>query len=87
MTRGPVVALVLHGVDAIEVARAVIGPAYPDTAPGTVRGDLMYQVVNGDGAVECSSANLVHASSTRAEADYEISLWFGESEVVAASQA
>jgi nucleoside-diphosphate kinase len=38
---GPVVAMVLEGVDAIAVTRKIVGSTYPNEAlPGTIRGDF-----------------------------------------------
>jgi nucleoside-diphosphate kinase len=38
---GPVIAMVLEGVDAIEVCRKLVGATEPKTAlPGTIRGDF-----------------------------------------------
>ena len=43
MQEGPVIAMVLEGVDAVETVRKMIGPTEPKTAqPGTVRGDYAH---------------------------------------------
>jgi len=55
MCSGPVVAVVLHGDDAVERARMLIGKTQPrDARPGTIRGDF--------GAA--LPQNLVHASDS-----------------------
>ncbi len=67
MTSGPLVALVLYGPAAIEVARGLVGATDGRrAAPGTVRGDLAIS----------SRENLVHASDSADNARREIALWF-----------
>jgi len=79
---GPVVALVLEGVDAIENVRMMVGATEPKSAtPGTIRGD--YSHVSFRHADEAGKAieNLIHASSDQADATREIALWFTDSEL------
>ncbi len=43
LTSGPVVAMVLEGIEAVEVVRKMIGDTQPKTsAPGTIRGDYAH---------------------------------------------
>jgi nucleoside-diphosphate kinase len=73
LTSGPMVALVLHGREAINIARNLIGPTDGAKAPpGTIRGDFALSVQN----------NLVHGSDSPESAAYEISLWFKPDELV-----
>lgn len=77
MQSGPVIALVLEGVDAVAKVRKIIGGTYPnDAAPGTVRGDFAHQTKASSEVSGKAVMNLVHASGTSEEAKYEIDLWF-----------
>jgi nucleoside-diphosphate kinase len=67
ITRGPLVAMVLEGTEAVAAARQVIGATDPlEAAPGSIRGDLATEV----------TFNLVHGSDSDESADREIALWF-----------
>lgn len=84
ITRGPVLAMVWEGPDAIEIVRKLAGDTRPKSAaPGTIRGDFSwdnYEVAN----VELRSVyNILHASGNEKEAEFEINLWFSKSEVFA----
>ena len=73
ITSSPVVAMVWEGKRAIEVVRRTVGSTNPaDADPGTLRSDYAVEV----------GRNLIHASDGAATADYEIPLWFHESELV-----
>jgi nucleoside-diphosphate kinase len=79
MQTGPVLALVLEGVDSVAVVRKLVGATYPDQAvPGTIRGDYAHMSKAYANANEIAVANLVHASATPAEAKREIDVWFNE---------
>ncbi len=68
ITGGPVMAMVWEGVSAVSVARLLIGPTNPATAPpGTIRGDFGLE----------TTKNLVHGSDSPTSAKREINLWFG----------
>jgi nucleoside-diphosphate kinase len=67
ITRGPLVAMVLEGNEAVAAARQAIGATNPlDAAPGSIRGDLATEV----------TFNLVHGSDSDESAKSEIALWF-----------
>jgi nucleoside-diphosphate kinase len=67
ITRGPLVAMVLEGEQAVDAARQVIGATNPlEAAPGSIRGDYAVEV----------TFNLVHGSDSDASAQREIGLWF-----------
>jgi len=69
ITRGPLVAAVLEGVEAVAAARQVIGATNPlEAAPGSIRGDLAVKV----------TFNLVHGSDSNESAEREIETWFGD---------
>jgi nucleoside-diphosphate kinase len=67
ITRGPLVAAVLEGPDAIIAARQLIGATNPlEASPGSIRGDFALEV----------TFNLVHGSDSKESAEREIKLWF-----------
>ena len=69
ITRGPLVAMVMEGPDAVEAARQVIGATNPlEAAPGSIRGDYAVEV----------TFNLVHGSDSDESAQREIEIWFPE---------
>src|ERR687896_521760 len=69
ITGGPLVALVLHGHEAVTAARQVIGATNPlEAAPGSIRGELGLEV----------QTNLVHGSDSDESATREIGLFFPE---------
>ncbi len=82
MLSGPVIAMVLEGVDAIETVRKMVGSTEPKSAlPGTIRGDyahVSYSAANDSGH---SVSNIIHASAEAAEAAQEIAHWFSEAEL------
>jgi nucleoside-diphosphate kinase len=67
ITRGPLVAMVLEGANAVEAARQLIGATDPlEAATGSIRGDYAVEV----------TFNLVHGSDSDESAEREIALWF-----------
>jgi nucleoside-diphosphate kinase len=82
MQVGPVIAMVLEGVEAVEFVRKMVGDTQPKTAaPGTIRGDYAHVTYGQAASVGMGVANLVHASATTDEAEKEIAHWFSESEL------
>lgn len=42
MNRGPVIAMVLEGIEAVELVRKLVGSTEPkSSAPGTIQGDFI----------------------------------------------
>lgn len=82
MQQGPVIAMVLEGVDAVETVRKMVGATEPKSAlPGTIRGDyahVSYDQANSSGK---SISNVLHASADSNEAKQEIAHWFSDSEL------
>lgn len=82
MTVGPVLAMVLEGIDAVEHVRKMVGTLDPkESAPGTIRGDYTHvsrAYTNERGG---TLPNIIHASGDVAEAKKEIALWFNKDEV------
>lgn len=82
MMQGPVIAMVLEGVDAVEQVRKMVGDTQPKTAlPGTIRGDYAHVTYGAASAVGLGVTNVIHASAELSEAEKEISHWFSESEI------
>ena len=81
MMQGPVIAMVLEGVDSVELVRKMVGGTEPKSAAvGTIRGDyahISFKYADENGL---STPNLIHASGNVEEAEQEISFWFAESE-------
>ena len=77
ITSSPVVAMVWEGQRVIELVRRMVGSTNPiDADPGTIRADFAVEI----------GRNLIHASDSAATADYEIPIWFNESELVSWSR-
>lgn len=82
MQSGPVIALVLEGVQAVANVRKLVGNTFPDQAPaGTIRGDFAHTSKAYTEAQHKVVANLIHASGNVEEAKYEVELWFGPEEL------
>ncbi len=82
LTTGPVVAMVIEGAHAIEVVRKIRGGTNPLTADvGTITADFTIDSYMISDASERAVRNLVHASSSKEEAEREIRIWFKESEI------
>lgn len=82
MQTGPVIALVLEGVDAVACTRKLVGATYPDqAAPGTIRGDYAHMSRAYANSHKVAVANLVHASGNAEEARREIDVWFAKEEI------
>ena len=82
MMTGPVIAMVLEGVEAVALVRKIVGPTEPKSAEmGTIRGDYSHMSFGYSDAKGIGVPNLVHASGSKSEAKKEISLWFKEGEL------
>ena len=82
MQRGPVIAFVIEGEDAVATVRKIVGSTYPNEAvPGSIRGDFAHQSKAVAVATGKAVANLVHASGKPEEAKYEVDLWFDATEL------
>jgi len=69
ITRGPLVAAVFEGTNAVRAARQLIGATDPIEADaGSIRGEFGTEV----------TFNLVHGSDSNQSAEREIGLWFPE---------
>lgn len=68
----PVVAMVLEGINCIEIVRNMMGKTNPvEASPGTIRGDYGQFI----------GRNIVHGSDGPDTAEFEINLWFSSEEL------
>jgi nucleoside-diphosphate kinase len=82
MTTGPVIAVVLEGVEAVSLVRKMVGTTEPKSAlPGTIRGDYAHISFGYADAQNMGIANIIHASGDPEEAALEIAHWFSEAEL------
>ncbi|GAB4285895.1 MAG: nucleoside-diphosphate kinase [Candidatus Dojkabacteria bacterium] len=83
ITRGPVLAMVWEGPNAIEVIRKLAGKTSPkDAQPGTIRGDYSWDTYDNANDELRSVYNILHASGNAEEAEFEIKLWFEDRELI-----
>jgi nucleoside-diphosphate kinase len=82
MTSGPVVCMVIEGLQALDMVRKLAGHTLPfKAAVGTIRGDFSVDtpaIANAEGR---AIHNLFHASENPGEAANEIKLWFSPEEI------
>ena len=79
---GPIIAIVVEGVDAIENVRKIVGDTESKSAlPGTIRGDFSHISFEHADTKEIPVKNLVHASANKEDATNELSLWFSVDEI------
>jgi nucleoside-diphosphate kinase len=82
MESGPVIAIVLEGVQAVAAARKMVGETEPHAAqPGTIRGDYAHMTIEHANQQGGGLANLIHASADLKEAKAEIDHWFKPAEL------
>ena len=82
MQDGPVLAMVLEGVEAVETVRKVVGSTEPKSAlPGTIRGDYAHVTYGQAASIGRGVSNIIHASAEKDEAEKEIAHWFSDSEL------
>lgn len=80
---GPVLALVLEGINSVERVRSLVGDTVPVKAtPGTIRGDFSLDSAIAANRRNRTIYNLIHASGSPEEAEKEIKLWFKNNEIV-----
>lgn len=84
MQEGPVIAVVLEGIEAVEQVRKMVGTTEPKSAqPGTIRGDYAHVSFAHANGLNVGVPNLIHASGDVEEAKQEIAHWFSKSEFFA----
>lgn len=83
LLEGPVVALVLEGVHAVEIVRKMVGSTEPKAAvPGTIRGDFCHVSYAYADEKKSVIRNVVHASADKNDAEREIKVWFTLGEIL-----
>ncbi|MCB9823030.1 nucleoside-diphosphate kinase [Candidatus Nomurabacteria bacterium] len=82
MTEGPVIAIVLEGIEAVKHVRKMVGATDPlESPPGTIRGDFTHLSRAYTNERNGTLPNVVHASGDPDEAKKEIALWFQPEEI------
>ncbi len=82
VTGGPVVAMIIEGVDAISNVRKITGATESKSAaPGTIRGDFTHVSYAHADAKGVPVRNVIHASGDEADAKHEVALWFSIDEI------
>lgn len=82
LSSGPVFAILLEGHGAIAVVRKIVGHTFPSEAlPGTIRGDYSLDSSFDANIQKRTVRNLIHASGSAEEAEFEKKLWFKKKEI------
>jgi nucleoside-diphosphate kinase len=82
MTSGPLVAMVIEGIHAIDMVRKLAGHTLPVFAEmGTIRGDFSVDSPSIANTEDRAIHNIMHASETIEEAQNEVGLWFNPEEI------
>lgn len=82
MKKGPVIAMVLEGVNTVENVRKIVGDTNPkDADPSTIRGQYSHMSFAHADESGTLHKNIIHASATPEEAEREIDLWFSDEEI------
>jgi len=82
MIDGPVIAMVLEGIEAVELVRKLVGSTEPkSSAPGTIRGDFSHMSYGYGDEQDKGIPNLIHASGDKSDAEKEIPHWFTPEEL------
>ena len=84
MQEGPVIAMILQGVEAVTLVRKLVGATDThDANPGTIRGDFAHASLNHVNALNVAIPTILHASGDVEEAALEITHWFKDDEIFA----
>jgi len=82
ITSGPVIAILLQGLHAVDNVRMIAGNTIPTVAqPGTIRGDFSLDAPTLANANKRAVRNIMHASGNAEEAKHEEELWFHKSDI------
>lgn len=77
ITSSPVVVGVIEGPNAVSIVRGLVGATNPaDAAAGTIRGDFGLSI----------GMNIIHASDAVDSGQREVSLFFGDDEIIGYSR-
>ncbi len=84
MQEGPVIAMILEGVEAVSLVRKLVGATNAkEAAPGTIRGDYAHASLEHVNAHNVALPTIMHASGDLDEAKQEIDHWFSSDEIFA----
>jgi len=82
LSSGPVVAILLQGLHAVDAVRMIVGNTLPRFAePGTIRGDYSLDSPILANMQKRTVKNMIHASGSVEEAKFEEELWFRQNEI------
>lgn len=82
ITSGPIVAMIIEGVMAIENVRKFCGTTEPKSSPpGTIRGDFSHISYGYCDDAKKVVKNIIHASENSDYAKREIEVWFNTEEI------
>jgi nucleoside-diphosphate kinase len=82
MKQGPIVAMTVEGVHAVENLRKIVGDTDASEAhPATIRGKYGHMSMDHADDAGRLYKNIIHASATEEEAEKEIGIWFSEEEL------
>lgn len=88
MKEGPIVAIAVEGVHAVENLRKIVGDtSAKDAHPATIRGRFAHMSMEHADEAGRHYKNIIHASATPEEAEKELSIWFKDSELHSYSHA
>jgi len=82
MQEGPVMAIVMEGIEVVSLVRKMVGTTEPkEASPGTIRGDYAHLSFDYADQEGIGIPNLIHASGDPGEAIKEIAHWFKKDEL------
>ena len=82
LSSGPVFAMLLEGPNAVMIVRKIVGHTFPSEAmPGTIRGDFSFDSAYDSNLQKRTTRNIIHASGSVKEAQFEKKLWFKRGEI------
>ena len=82
LVSGPVVAMILEGIESIKLVRKIVGGTEPHSSDmGTIRGDYSHITYDRADKTGGQMPNLIHASDNVKNAEIEIDLWFKKNEI------
>ena len=82
MQEGPVVAVVLQGIECVALVRKMVGATNTkESAPGTIRGDYAHASLDHVNAHNVALPTILHASGDVEEAKQELAHWFTDDEI------
>jgi len=82
IVEGPIIALGIQGIHAVDTIRKMVGATEPKQAqPGTIRGDFAHHSYSYADKKGIAIKNLIHASDSPENAKKELNLWFKDNEL------